>query len=86
VYPKPSSADTIAIPVIRRPKRLFHDADPVPDLWEPALLEEFGLQWAVNRGDMSIAQANESPHPALIDLIAHENAVGPTMRVKAYRR
>lgn len=86
VYPKPSSADTIAIPVIRRPKRLFHDADPVPDLWEPALIEEWGMQWAVNRGELTLAQANALPRPALVDLIAHENSITPTRHVRPYSR
>lgn len=86
VYPKPSTADTIAIPVIRRPKRLFHDADSIPDLWEPAIFEEMSMQWAVNRGELSEAQANAMPRPALLDLICHENAITPTKRVKPYSR
>jgi hypothetical protein len=86
IYPMPSAADTIAIPLIRRPKRLFHDADPVPDLWEPALFEEFIMQWRVNTGDISSSQANAAPRPALNDLIAHENASKPRMQVRAYRR
>ena len=27
VYPTPASADVLAVPIIRRPKRLLHDAD-----------------------------------------------------------
>lgn len=86
VYPKPSSADVIAIPVVRRPKTLFHDADPVPDLWEPAIFEEFVMLWRVNTGELTPVQANGAPRPALIDLMAHENAIAPPMHVKPYRR
>lgn len=86
LYPKPNAADTLAIPVIRRPKRLFHDADPVPDLWEPALFEEFIMQWRVNTGEINAAEAGAAPRPALNDLIAHENASKPRMHVRPYSR
>lgn len=77
VYPKPSAADQLAIPVIRRPKRLLFDADPIPDLWEPALWEELLIEWKVNRGELNPVTASSAPRPAFIDLVAHENSLTP---------
>lgn len=73
VYPKPVSADTLAIPILRRPKRLFQDADALPDLWQPALWEEMSIEWGVNCGDIPRQQAGVIPRPALIDLVAFDN-------------
>lgn len=73
VYPKPDAADTLLIPVIRRPKRLLRDADAVPEMWSPALWEEMLIQWHVNGGEMSVAQALQLPRPAFGDLVAFDN-------------
>jgi hypothetical protein len=86
LYPKPSTADVLAIPVVRRPKRLLHDADSIPDLWEPAVWEEMLIQWAVNKGDISLAAAAGAPRPALIDLIAEDNRTKPTPHTRPYTR
>jgi hypothetical protein len=73
VYPKPSAADVLAIPVMRKPKRLFHDSDPIPDAWEPALQEDLVLQWKVNRGELSPDSVARAPRPCLRDLIETDN-------------
>lgn len=73
VYPKPSAADTLLIPVIRKPKRFVFDGDPIPDLWDPALWEECLILWAVNRGEMKIAEAVRTPRPAFLDLVCFDN-------------
>lgn len=75
VFPKPIAADVIAIPVIRRPKRLFHDADVVPALWEPALWEAMTIEWALNTGSLPRERAGSIPRPALVDLIAFDNEI-----------
>lgn len=86
LFPPPSAADTLAIPILRRPKRLYHDADPVPDLWEPVLWEEIGIQWKVNTGEMSLAEALTLPRPAYVDLVAFDNASQPPRRTRMYTR
>jgi hypothetical protein len=81
LYPKPSAADILAIPVIRRAKRLFHDSDPLPDLWEPALLEDMLIYWKQNTGEADLAAA-VAPRPALADLLATDNeSRGPNYTV-----
>jgi hypothetical protein len=82
VYPKPSAADILLIPVFRKPKRFVNDADPIPDLWDPALWEEALLQWAINRGEMSLSEYLRTPRPALLDLVAFDNeSKGPSYTV-----
>lgn len=73
VYPKPSAADTLLLPVIRKPKRLLRDADAIAPMWEPAIWEEMLIQWQVNSGELSAAQMLTLPRPALIDLVAFDN-------------
>lgn len=82
VYPKPAAADTLLIPVLRKPKRFVNDADPIPDLWDPALWEEAQIQWAINRGELSLGEAVRLPRPALIDLVSFDNEQrGPSRTV-----
>lgn len=85
VFPKPSAADVLAIPILRRPKRLFHDADPIADLWEPALWEDMLIQWHVNGGELTLPQAASTPRPALIDLVAFDNEQGGRSRTRPFR-
>lgn len=85
VYPKPSAADVLALPIIRKPKRLFNDADVLPDLWEPAVWEELLLNWQVNRGELTQADAMQAPRPAYIDLLAFENATKARPQATGYR-
>lgn len=86
VVPKPVAADVLAIPILRRPKRLFHDADPVPDLWEPAIWEEMTIAWKVNTGDMSVGESLNLPRPAFLDLLAFDNASKGRARTRPYQR
>jgi hypothetical protein len=86
LYPMPSAADVLAIPVIRKPKRLLYDADVIPELWEPAVWEELLINWQVNRGVIDAIVASQAPRPLLVDLIAHENAIQPRPRVRPYTR
>jgi hypothetical protein len=73
VFPKPVSADVLAIPVIRKPKRTFRDADPLPDLWGPAIFEQMLIDWQVNTGELTVAAAMAVPRPKFVDLAAYEN-------------
>lgn len=73
VYPKPIAADTLLLPVLRRPKRLLRDADPLPALWAPAVWEEMIVQWQINTGELPLALSAQVPRPALIDLVSFDN-------------
>lgn len=82
LFPKPDAADTIAIPVIRKAKRLFHDSDPVPDLWEPAIFEDMLIYWKLNTEESSLESAGRAPRPALRELLATDNEErGPSYTV-----
>jgi hypothetical protein len=72
-YPKPSGAWTMALPCIRKVKRLYNDADPLPDLWEPAILEEMHIEWQVNTGEMPRTIAGQVPRPAFLDLLVYDH-------------
>jgi hypothetical protein len=80
--PKPATADVIAIPCIRRPKRLIYDGDPLPADWWPAIFEEMEAGWRSNTGEAGSAAA--LPRPALRDLVEWENTNGPRPRVRPY--
>lgn len=72
LYPTPNAVFTIAVPYMIAPRRLRHDADPLPRFWGNALFEELTVQWALNKGKLtSDAQV---PRPHLADLVALENA------------
>lgn len=71
--PKPSAGDVLAIPMIRKIKRLLRDADAVPDLWEPAVWEAMTIEWGVQVGAIPRAQAASIARPALFDLICYDN-------------
>lgn len=85
IFPKPSAADVITMPLIRKMKRLLYDADPLPDLWEPMIHEEMIYQWKVNTGELSPIAAASAPRPCFIDLLAHEQASLPRPRSRGYR-
>lgn len=68
----PQAVQTIGIPVLRLPRRLVNDADPVPTLWGPALFEECRKQWLINTGELPVIQG-ESATPALVDLVCWDN-------------
>lgn len=86
VFPKPTAADVLAIPVLRRPKRLFHDADPIPDLWEPAVWEELAIEWQVSAGEMTVAESLALPRPKFLDLVAFDNASRARGVTRPYHR
>lgn len=69
----PQAVQSIAVPILRLPRRLVNDADPVPAMWGPALFEEARKEYAVNNGDLSIAAANQLVCPATIDLMCWDN-------------
>jgi hypothetical protein len=79
VYPTPNAVYTLSVPFLRAPRRLVHDADPLPRFWGNALFEEMCAEWAVNlKKVMSSAQI---PRPHLGELIMWDNA----QRVAAQR-
>lgn len=77
VYPKPNVADVLAIPFIRAISPRLKDADVLPSNWGPALYEEMAIEWQVNTGDLTRAEAGRVPRPALLDLICFENENQP---------
>ncbi len=83
-YPKPDQADVVTVPFVRKLKRLFEDADPLPDLWGPALFEEMGLEWEVNGKTMTRVDAQNAPRPKRLDLIAFENQQEPRLTKRAF--
>lgn len=81
-YPKPSIADVIAIPVLRRPKRMLFDADPLPNDWWNAIFEEMQIQWRTNTGELAVDSVVPRPH--LLDLIAEDIANGPRPMIRPF--
>lgn len=72
-YRTPDAVYSIGIPVLRLPRRLLNDADPVPTMWGPALFAEARKQYLVNTGELSVAAAAQVPPTELIDLICWDN-------------
>jgi hypothetical protein len=81
-YPKPASADIIAIPFIRRPKRLLFDSDPLPYGWWPATKEEMLIQWRINTGEL--ARDAKLDRPKLDALIDNDNISRPAPRIRPF--
>ncbi len=69
----PQAAQSIAIPILRLPRRLVNDTDPVPTMWGPALFAELRKLWAVNTGDLSEAAAARLVTPEFLELVAWDN-------------
>lgn len=86
LYPTPSGVWVFAIPYIRAPRKLRFDSDALPDFWGPMVQEELQIEWQVNRGDMTRAQADEAPRPDFLDMISHDNRSGRRPRVRPYHR
>lgn len=84
LYPTPAEAELYLVPYLRAPRRLIHDADPLPRFWGNAVFEEMQVQWLQNDGKL-ISDA-QVPRPHLADLIALEqaNRVGVTRQRRAY--
>lgn len=85
LWPTPNVINTIAIPILRAPKRLLYDSDVTPWGWGPALLETLNLLWQINsggRGDMP----PDHMRPMLLDLVALENSnrFGVQSRTRPY--
>jgi hypothetical protein len=86
VYPKPFAADTLLLPIIRKPKRLLQDADPIPDLWDPMVWEEMLVQWMVNTGDLTLAAAMQLPRPKFLEMVSFDNLQdGPPPPIVPFR-
>lgn len=81
-YPKPSSADIIAIPFIRKPKRLLFDSDPLPSSWWPAVKEEMLIQWRINTGELP--RDAKVDRPKLDTLIVNDNLSRPAPRTRPF--
>lgn len=69
----PQAVQSIALPILRVPRRLVNDADPVPAMWGPALFEQARKEYLINNGDLSLAAASQIPSPLLIDLMCWDN-------------
>lgn len=86
LYQIPNAVWTFAIPYIRAPRKMRFDSDAFPQFWGPMVQEELQIEWQVNRGDMTRAQAAEAPRPDFLDMISHENRSGRRPRVRPYHR
>lgn len=82
LLPKPNAADTIALPMMRRPPRFLFDADVLPGDWWNAILEELVIQWRVNRGELPADSVVPRPH--LIDLVCADNVNAPRRWVRPF--
>lgn len=75
LHPKPnSSSQTIAVPMLRIPRRMIYDGDVCPPLWGPALRDYMIRNWRVSTGEL--AEEGDKPYPALLDLISLDNVNG----------
>lgn len=72
LFHTPDAVYQIAVPYLRAPRRLRHDADPLPRFWGNAIFEELCLTWLEQKG--KIASAAAAPRPHLVDLVSMENA------------
>lgn len=77
-YRTPDAVYSIAVPVLRLPRRLLNDADPVPTMWGPAIFEEARKQYQINTGELTPNSFRGSSDlqgmsGALIDLICWDN-------------
>lgn len=82
LHQTPQSVQTIGIPTIRLPRRLFHDGDVVPSMWGPAVFEQMHIDYSVNRGELSIQAAAQLPRPELERLIGYDNERKPAVRMR----
>lgn len=72
-YRTPDRVYSMGLPVLRLPRRLLNDADPVPTMWGPAIFEEARKQYLINTGELTVASAAGVPSQALVDLICWDN-------------
>jgi hypothetical protein len=72
LYRTPDAVYTIAVPYMRAPRRIRHDADPLPRFWGNAIFEDLQIQWHVNKG--KYASDAQAPRPHLLDLLGLESA------------
>lgn len=86
VVPVPLYADVLAIPVLRRPKRLMLDSDPVPGDWWPAIFRGMVLQHRDNSGEMTVFPEGNLRQvwPELVTLLEHDNRQAPRRVVRPW--
>lgn len=81
LWPIPTSADTIAIPFMRRVRRLMYDSDPLPGDWWPAVFRGMVLNWRDNTGEL---QAGPAMWPELVHLIELDNRLRAPKRTRPW--
>jgi hypothetical protein len=75
LHPKPTSSGwSIAVPMLRLPRRAIYDSDMCPPLWGPALKDYIIREWRISTGEMADDAGN--PYPSLLDLISLDNVNG----------
>lgn len=82
LHQTPQRVQTIGIPVIRLPRRLFHDGDVIPSMWGPAVFESMHIYFSVNRGEISEAQAEALPRPEFASLVGYDNELKPATSLR----
>lgn len=84
LFHTPQSVQRIGIPIIRLPRRVFQDADPIPALWGDAVFEHMHIGYRVSTGELSITQGAEMQQngPQLQLLIGYDNELKPGVRVR----
>lgn len=70
--PMPDQIYSISVPVLRTPRPLIKDADPLPLNWVPAVFDKMVIAWRV--GDRDLSADNSDTWPALVDLVCFDNA------------
>lgn len=82
LHPTPQAVQSIGIPIIRLPRRIFHDGDVVPSLWGPAVFEQAHIDFSVQRGEVTTEAASRMPRPELDRLIGYDNELKPAVSIR----
>lgn len=79
-WPTPDAAATIAVPTLRLPRRIYQDADPLPQMWGDAIFEDMQIEWRKQGGELYDSEAAALPRPKLLQLIGWDNELKPAAR------
>lgn len=82
LHPTPQGVQTVLIPMLRLPRRLFHDGDVIPSMWGPAVFEAMEVDYRVSRGELSRAQAAVMAMPEFDRLVGYDNELKPAAKMR----
>ncbi len=72
-YPKPDTADTVAVPVMRRPSTRYQDGDPLPVDWWNAIHAFMVSNWQTIVGDKAVDAESPAFRSAVAELVMNDN-------------